>query len=72
MTKNEMLCTMYIMADELVNDYSYDRYRTLEKMACDWNSDHDGDDEIFMSELRKEDGDNEDGFVIEDNIWYLR
>lgn len=50
----------------LVKDYTFDAYCELISCCSDWNSEH-PDDEIFMCELYKEDGYDNDGIMIEND-----
>ena len=72
MKRAEYIQEMIVKANELVENYSYDKNRELWEMAYDWNANHDESEEIFMSELWKEDGYDNDGFAIEDDCWYFK
>ena len=69
MTRNKMIKKLIGMANELVSDYSGDKYREFISEACAWNSAHSGKEEIFVSDIYKEDGYENDGIAIEDDYF---
>lgn len=69
--REEYIQEMIKRALELVKNYTWDANKKLWDMAYDWNATHDESEEIFMSELWKEDGYDKDGFSIGDDCFWF-
>ena len=67
MTRDEMLSVLFDMASNLVDNFSFETFRDVARYACDWNSTHDNETEIFVC-----DGHSGDGHYlgIEDDVFY--
>ena len=59
---------MVELANDIVRDYTWEKWERLWSMSSDWNSTH--EDEIAMYEHENEDG-VVDGFYIEDDYWII-
>ena len=72
MSKDKMVLKLMKMAGEITGKntekYTWEKYRKLWDMCYDWNSEH-PDCEIFMCDMSKADGDEHDGFYIEDDYF---
>ena len=72
MTRQQTIKTMMEKAIEMQRTgYHWDKAKEIWDMAYDWNAEHYGNEEIFMSELYKEDGYDGDGFAIEDDMFFF-
>ena len=72
MTRNSYIKEMFKKANDLVDNYTWEKNCELWDMAYDWNAKHLEDEEIFMCEIYKEDGYEGDGFMIEDDYWLFK
>lgn len=54
--RDEMLSVLYDMANELVDNFTWPKLREISRLACDWNSTHDGETEIFVSDWTDRNG----------------
>lgn len=68
MTRNETLKKLYRIANDLLKNYTLDKWNEMWDLCCDWNSTHDSSEEIFMSETCDEE-ERVNGFMIEDDVW---
>ena len=68
MTRNETLKKLYRIANDLLKDYTLDKWNEMWDLCYDWNSTHDSNEEIFMSETCDEE-EQVNGFMIEDDVW---
>lgn len=69
MARQEMINKLMTMARELAKNYSWNRYMALFDMCCDWNRDHEESEEIFVCEIYKADGYENDGIIVEDDYF---
>lgn len=69
MTREQTILKMVKMADELVKNYSYDKYNEIWEICSDWNREHEGSEEIFMCDYQSDDSAYVNGFMIEDDYW---
>ena len=67
--RDQTIMKMMKMANELLGNYTYDKCRAIWDMCSDWNSKHEGSEEIFMCEYQSDDSEFVNGFMIEDDIW---
>lgn len=67
--RRQYIITMMKKANELVENYTWEKNRELWDMAYDWNATHEESEEIFMCEIWEEDGYAGNGFMIEDDYW---
>ena len=68
MTRNKMLKKLYKLANELLKNYTLDKWNEMWDLCCDWNRTHNESEEIFMSETCDEE-ERVNGFMIEDDVW---
>ena len=68
MTRNETLKKLYRIANDLLKDYTLDKWNEMWDLCYEWNSTHDSNEEIFMSETCDEE-EQVNGFMIEDDVW---
>ena len=72
MTREQTIKAMMKKALKITGKNSDNWTRSAEneiwRMAYDWNDEHE-DEEIFMCEMSKADGDEHDGFCIEDDYF---
>ena len=71
MTRTETIKKMMELANSMAHDYTWDKNNELWDMAYDWNATHEASEEIFMGEIWKEDGYEENGVMIEDDYFYF-
>ena len=71
MTRSETIRKMMNLANSMAHNYTWEKYCKLWEMASEWNSNHEEREEIFMCEFDKEDGYEEDGVMIEDDLFYI-
>lgn len=64
--RDDMLSILYDMADELFDEFSWEKFRKVSRYACDWNSTHEGETEIFVDDWNDGTGVY---LAIEDDIW---
>lgn len=66
--KQKELNKLFKLAEELISDYTWEKYSKLWGECSDWNREHE-DEEIFMCETSDE-NDYVNGFMIEDYAFY--
>ena len=71
--KDLAICKAYHMAIDMIQNYSWDKYRNLWDFVLEWNDDHYEDESmwIFMCET-SDDDDNVNGIMIEDTPFYFK
>ena len=69
MTREEIINEMTKKANKLMKKWTRDGENEIWRMASDWNSKHEADEEIFMSEAWDDAQENLIGFYIEDDHW---
>ena len=72
MTRRETIELMFKKANELVENYTWEKWCELWDMAFNWNDTHDESEEIFMCEIFEDDGYEGNGFMIEDDYWIFK
>lgn len=73
MTREEMINKLMAAANDLVDNYTADKYDELIDTALDWNSKHYGtSEEIFVCDIYEEDGYEGDGIMIEDDYFIIQ
>lgn len=70
MNRSEMVSKLHKLANEIIIEYTWEKFNEIFKLASNWNSEHIEKEEIFVSEIYSEDGYENDGIVIEDDIYY--
>ncbi len=70
MTRAEMVEKLFEMAQDLTSNYYWDKAYAFFNLVSDWNLSHSEEEEIFVSEIYKEDGYENDGISVEDDIFY--
>ncbi len=67
--RDKLISLMCRKANALVKNYSWEGYFEIWEMCSNWNSEHDFEYEIFMSDHDNEETELVDGFYIEDDYW---
>ena len=66
MTREQVIDKVWDIMVELHEHYDFDKKMQAFRLVSDYNSDH--EDEIFMTEINKEDGYEHDGLMLEYDI----
>ena len=61
---------MVELANDIVKNYTWEKWERLWSMSSDWNSKHSEKEEIAMCEHENDEG-VVDGFYIEDDYWII-
>lgn len=69
MTRADMIEKLFEMANELAKNYTWDKYYEIFDTCCNWNREHEESEEIFVCEIYKEDGYENDGIMVEDDYF---
>lgn len=70
MNRSKMVSKLNELANEIITEYTWEKFNEIFKLASDWNSKHIEKEEIFVAEIYAEDGYQNDGIMIEDDIYY--
>lgn len=69
--RNRFIERLFDRANDMIIDYTWEKWKLLWDMCNIWNNTHDIRDEIFMSEIYN-DSDDIIGIGIEDDILYFK
>lgn len=70
MTRTDTIRNMMSKANRMLKEgWSSDVVSELWETASEWNSNHDEEEYIFMSDYQSDDSEVVNGFMIEDDFW---
>ena len=67
--REQMILKMMEMANDVVKNYTWEKYHKIWTMCADWNSSHESSEEIFMCDMEADEEHPNGGFYIEDDYW---
>lgn len=68
MKRSEMVSILHKLANEIRKDYTWEKFYDIFTIASDWNIQN-PEEEIFVCEIYAVDGYENDGIMIEDEIY---